>query len=78
MFATEEGMLPASARMRAAPVDQIWAFCSALACSHLGFKDLQGTSGWHGTCNLGAHERQHDSLKVQSAVRPQPKFQVEK
>ena len=58
-------------------MDQIWAFFSTLECSYFGFKNLQGSAGWHGTCNLGAQERQHDSLKVQSAVRPQPNFQVE-
>jgi len=52
-----------SARIRAALVDRIWAFFSILRRPHFRFKNLHGTPAWHGTCNLGAQERQQDSLK---------------
>jgi len=71
MFVTEEGMFPATARMRAAPIDQMWAFFGILGRPALLIQELARKSSWHGTCNLGSHEREHDSLKVQSAVRPQ-------
>jgi len=71
VFVTEEGMFPAPARMRAALIDQMWAFPGILGRPALLIQELARKSSWHGTCNLGSHERKHDSLKVQRAVRPQ-------
>jgi len=49
--------------MRAAPIDQIWAFFSIVDRQHFRLNNLQASLRWQGTCNLGVRERQHDSLK---------------